>query len=668
MRKSSFYPRLAAQNIRRNGQFYLPFLLSSVATAAMFYIMCFLTLNQGVGSIRGAEILYTILILGCIVIGLFAAIFLFYTNSFLMKRRQKELGLYNILGMGKGNIAGILFFESLFAALVTLVGGLAVGILLSKLMLLLLCSLVSFPVPFGFEVSLKAVSWTALLFLGIFLLILLSNFVRIRLSNPISLLRGGEVGEKEPKTRWLLALMGLISLGGGYYIALVTESPLKALALFFVAVLLVIFGTYLLFTATSIVLLKALKKRTGYYYTTRHFIPVSGMLYRMKQNAVGLANICILSTMVLVMVSGTVCLYLGTEDSVRDAYPTEILVSASNPTGSARELLREAVRETVAASGLELENETDLMHFSFACRLEGGALSNVSFYGSDSDNADFFLIPASEYQALSGDAEAPAEGQLWLYAHPNNRASLGDAAALFGETLSVTRRLADYPRISQRDALIANHFCAVVSDAAFDRMVQYNAQEIEGFLPDWNYGFDLTGTDAQKTAAYTAIRDAVYGVELLEAEPPGHYDSCNVTSRSEWSSSIYSMNGGFLFLGLFLGAVFLIAAALIIYYKQLSEGYDDKERFVIMRKVGLSRPEIKSAIRSQILVVFFLPLGMAVVHIAFAFKMITKLLLILNLTNLTLFALCVLGTVGIFALIYGIVYLLTARVYYRIVR
>ncbi|MDR1132350.1 MAG: ABC transporter permease [Oscillospiraceae bacterium] len=663
MRKFMFYPLLAARNIRRNRQFYLPFILTCVATAAMFYIMCFLTLNDGVRGMRGAASLTTILGLGCIVVGLFSVIFLFYTNSFLMKRRQKEIGLYNILGMGKGHIAGILFFESFFAALITLAAGLVLGNLLSKLMLLLLCRLIAFSVPFGFEVSLWAVTLTVLLFCGIFLLILLSNLVRIRLANPITLLRGGNVGEKEPKTKWLLALLGLISLGGGYYIAIVTESPLQAIFLFFVAVLLVILGTYLLFTATSIAVLKGLRNRPDYYYTTKRFIPISGMLYRMKQNAVGLANICILSTMVLVMVSGTVCLYLGTESSVNDAHPYDITVFVSNPTGTAREELRSAVREALAGGGLEMSAGTDLLYLTFYGRLENGVFTDANPYGTNAHNADVVLISASEYAGMTGSTEIPADGEAYIYA---DNARLGDTLSAYGESFTVVRRLEGYPKTSQRDALISHHLCAVVSDERFVRITRQFESP-----PVWYYAFDLAGTDAQKTAGYNAVVSAVGSTARSNGEAEaasGHYDYCNVTSRSDWAASIYSLNGGFLFLGLFLGIVFLTATVLIIYYKQLSEGYDDKARFAVMQKVGLSRPEIRKAIRSQVLVVFFLPLGMAVIHIAFAFKMITKLLLVLSLTNVSLFAVCSLSTAVVFALIYGLVYALTARVYYRTVR
>ncbi len=663
MRKSSFYPRLAAQNIRRNGQFYFPFILTCIATCAMFYIMCFLTFNKGTQNMPGTEYLSFILALGCIVIGLFSVIFLFYTNSFLMKRRQKEIGLYNILGMGKGNITSILFFETLYVTATTLVLGLGLGILLSKLTLLALCKLIGFAVPYGFELSVQGISYSVCLFCGIFLLILVSNLVRIRHANPIELLRGGNVGEREPKTKWILAVLGFLSLGAGYWIAIVTEAPLQALLLFFVAVVLVIIGTYLIFTASSIALLKRLKNRQNYYYTTKHFIPVSGMIYRMKQNAVGLANICILATMVLVMVSGTVCLYLGTEGSIKNMYPTEILVDVDQPTGAARENLTSAINKAVSDSGVEMKNISDLYFLSFASSRNGNDFgSKFTQYVNPDVNSIIYILSVAEYERISGEETMLATNEVIAY---SDKPKIDDQFSIFDKRYTITRWLGSFPDIATRMSVNTESYVFVVPDAAYT--------EISSSLPDvpsaWYYGFDVGGTSEQQLACKDAV-DAAISAGLVSSDGTdlGGYTSARVDSREDVASSFYSMYGGFLFLGLFLGLVFLIATVLIIYYKQLSEGYDDKERFEIMQKVGLSRLEIKKAIRSQVLVVFFLPLGMAVVHIGFAFKMITKLLLIFNLTNVLLFAACTLGTIAAFALIYGLVYLLTAKVYYRIVR
>ena len=660
MRKTALYPKLAAENIRRNKQFYLPFILTCVATAAMFYIMCFLAYNPATEGLH--EALYFIMQLGCIIIAIFSVIFLFYTNSFLMKRRQKELGLYNILGMGKSNIAGILIFETLYVAVITLVCGIALGILLSKLTLLVLCRLVAFSVPYGFEISSKGILYSCYLFSGIFLLILISNLIRIRLSNPIELLRGGNIGEKEPKTRWVLALIGVIALGAGYWIAIVTEAPLQAILLFFVAVILVIIGTYFLFTASSIALLKRLKSRPNYYYTTRHFIPVSGMIYRMKQNAVGLANICILATMVLVMVSGTVCLYLGTEDALKSMYPTDLVVHVGEPSASAREALTNAANTAVADSGLVPSDFVDLSYLSFSTEAEGKNIADsLHQYTNHDDNTDVSLTSVSEYNKLTGDTAELSQNEALVY-DPNSR--LDGSFSLLGKEYTIKREFERFSVISRPATIIPYSLVLVVSDDSFAAICSSQT----AVRPIWYYGFNLSGSSEQKIACRDAVDAALSAIPSHdEASGQDSYSYESVSCREADRADLYSMNGGFLFLGLFLGLVFLMATVLIIYYKQLSEGYDDKERFEIMQKVGLSRPEIRKAIRSQVLVVFFLPLGMAVIHIAFAFKMITKLLLIMSLTNVSLFAVCTLGTVALFAIIYGVVYILTAKVYYKIV-
>ncbi len=661
MRKLSFYPRLALQNIKLNRQFYLPYILTCIATVAMFYIMCFLTYSGGMKNMD-SESLGTIFMLGCIVIGLFSTIFLFYTNSFLMKRRQKEIGLYNILGMGKGNIAGVLFFETLFVALGTVVLGLCLGILLSKLMLLFLHSILKFNIPYGFEVPGSCVLLTLGLFLGIFLLILLSNLLRIKLSNPIELLKGGNVGEKEPKTRWVLAVLGILALGAGYYIAVVTESPLQAIMLFFVAVILVIIGTYLLFTASSIAILKRLKAKPEYYYKAKHFIPVSGMIYRMKQNAVGLANICILSTMVLVMVSGTVSLYIGAEDAITSRYPHEICVNVEGPTGNTRNNVIAGIEKLIAEKGYTIENVADYQYIDLLCQRNGNDLGSPdSGYFSNSINCVARFVSAGEYEHITGKSIELASNEASVC---TNGSSLGDSFIIFGDSYKIKTSTDSFLNLSDMSAMITtitDTYLVVLSDEAYSVIMDKRGERQDTFY----YGFDFEGTSEEKLALYEEVSNVAYSFDSDSLD--GGFYSLSTDSRETNRSWFYELSGGFLFLGIFLGIIFLMATVLIIYYKQLSEGYDDRERFEIMQKVGLSKSEIKKAIHSQILVVFFLPLGMAVVHICFAFKIITRLLTVFYLTNVQLFAVCTLCTVAVFAIIYAIVYALTAKTYYRVV-
>ncbi len=664
MRKSSLYPKLAVQNIELNGQFYTPYIITCIATIAMFYIMAFLTFNEGTAALH--SLLLVILRLGMVVIGLFSVIFIFYTNSFLMKRRQKELGLYNILGMGKGNIAGVLFFETIFVAMTTIIIGICMGILFSKLMMLLLCKLVRFSVPYGFNISIPGIYWTLGVFGFIFALILISNLIRIKLSNPIELLHGTNLGEKEPKVKWLLAILGLLTLGAGYYIAIVTDNPLSAIFLFFVAVILVIIGTYLLFTASSIAILKRLKANPKYYYQTRHFIPLSGMIYRMKQNAVGLANICILSTMVLVMVSGTVCLYLGTEDSLVSSYPNDIAIDVNAPTGNTRENITALVNQTVTSEGYTMENVQDYISISVAAiRDENNILlpEDNNFFDPRS-TCIISLMSESEYERFSGQSVALSPGHMLLSL---SKDSIGPQLSIGTKTnkavFSISGEMKVVPKLASDAAItpIVDFFFAVITDEDYESL----CAEYEVFVQKWQYGFDFQGSHDEKITLYKKLMNVAMSADSDSIN--GGFLSLSTSSRQENSTFIYEMNGGFLFLGMFLGSVFLMATVLIIYYKQLSEGYEDRERFEIMQKVGLSKPEIKKAIRSQILVVFFLPLGMAVIHIAAAFKMITQLLLVMGLSNSSLFLVCTIATVAVFALIYGIVYTLTAKTYYRVV-
>ena len=417
MRKSGFYPNLALTNILRSGQFYLPYFLTCAATIAMFYILCFLTYNDMIDTMPGAQNLQVILYLGCIVVGLFSLVIISYSNSFIMKRRRRELGLYNILGMEKRHIARLLCCESALLGIVSILCGLTIGILLSKLILLLLLKLLHFTVKMGFSVSTTGIFVTTLLFAAIFLLVLLKNLFQVRLSKPVELLHSSAVGEREPKTKWIVAILGLLTLGGGYTIANVVRSPLQALLLFFLAVILVIIGTYCLFTAGSIALLKRLRANKNYYYKAKHFTAISGLLYRMKQNAVGLASICILSTMVLVTVSTTVCLYLGSNQVLDLRCPTDIAI-AIDLNGEGHKTTADAaqtkVKTIVAKEGRTIASMQAYHRLQFGAQLNGDTL--VMRPGRSDDSADdyhsLFFITAETYNQLTGKHTALAEDEV----------------------------------------------------------------------------------------------------------------------------------------------------------------------------------------------------------------------------------------------------------------
>ncbi len=657
-----FYGKLAAVNIRKNGRIYIPYILTCIFTICMFYIMLFLALNEGISKMPGADALSIIMRLGTVVIGLFSVVILLYTNSFLMKRRKKELGLYNILGMGKNHIARVMALENIYVSLGTITAGLAAGILLSKLMLMLLLKLLQFDVPFGFEVPPMAVIATVIVFAVIFFVTLLSNLGRVHLSRPIELLYGGSVGEKEPKTKWVLAVIGFLALGAGYTIAIVTENPLSALGLFFVAVVLVILGTYCLFTAGSIALLKSLRKNKSFYYKTKHFTSVSGMIYRMKQNAVGLANICILSTMVLVMLSTTVSMYIGTEDALRSRFPRNIAITAVQTYDEHPGAIRSKAEEIILQSGIPVENVVHYRYKSYFTERTSTVFSKPGIAASP--NAIVILIPLDDYNRLRGTdvTLSPHEALLFSPSVPYD----GSAVTFGSETFAVKEAYPESPDIGDDYMYsLRETFYFILPDAAAIQRVfialDGEGEEWRGF--SYYYGFDVQAGDDSQVGLANQLSEAMAAFSADSADGVQAY----TTSAAENKADFLSVYGGFFFLGLFLGTLFIMAAVIIMYYKQISEGYDDKKRFEIMQKVGLSRYEIKKTIRSQVLAVFFLPLLAAGIHILAAFKMITKLLFMLNLTNVSLFAWCTLGTIIVFAVIYGVVYSLTARAYYKIV-
>lgn len=656
---------MAAGNLVRNRRFEFPYLLTGLITVAMFYNMTFLTFHEELKNMPGGATIPTIMNLGTMVVGLFAVIFLLYTNTFLMKRRHKEIGLYNILGMSKRHIAVVMLWETVYTCLITVVGGLLLGILLSKLMLLLLYKILFFSVSFGFMVSWKSVGITAVLFVAIYLVALLLNLLHVHLSKPVELLKGGSVGEKEPKTKVLLAILGVVTLGAGYYIAITTESPLEALMLFFLAVILVIIGTYCLFTAGSIAFLKAMKKRKNYYYQAKHFIGISGMLYRMKQNAVGLANICILSTMVLVMISTCVCLYIGTGDALNAMYPHDIIYSQSwqDSGNRSKEEVRVQIQEALDKAGMEPTHVQEVDQLTTVNSMPeeatlGGVDPNAGVMDL-SNTVTTLVVTAEGYRQMTGNTLNLAPGEAAIYTTESQ--GEWEQISFLGLSFSIKTWLPEAPAITVEGYSERYIFLVVADDAAMEAVYQQQMLDGGGLASNiyWEYSLDFDGVSKEEMLQlYQTLRSSVL------SDTGDNTLSC----RDAQEVDFYSLYGSLLFLGLFLGALFLMATVLIIYYKQISEGYEDKERFAIMEKVGMSQQQVRTAIRSQVRMVFFLPLLGAIIHLAASFKMISKLMAALGLQNIPLFALCCVGTVAAFAVGYFIIYHLTARTYYKIVR
>lgn len=640
---NALYPKLALTNLGKNKSTYFPYMLTSIVCIMTYYIMQSIAMNEGLMEVPGAAIAMTIFFLGTGIIAVFCIALMFYTNSFLIKRRKKELGLYCVLGMEKRHVALVLFFETLFTAIACLALGLVFGVLFSKLLYLL-----DFATPLAFSVSVPSLVTTVVLFACIYGATLLYNMVHIRLANPVELLHGGQKGEKEPKTSWLLTFVGLAALAGGYFIAVYFKSPLNALLLFFVAVFLVILGTFCLFTAGSIALLKALRRRRNFYYRPNNFIAVSGMMYRMKQNAAGLAAICILSTMVLVTISTTVSLYMGRNDMVTSMYPREI---CSNSTAAENApAVQDAFAQSTRALGLEIKNPIAGRSRSLNVISVDGSYEDAPASVSSGEVVAVSLVPLSDYNSTFGTNFQLASGEALAY--PTGNFVLSDTVTLGGQAVHIAQRLDESPYIGSGNYTAITGLILVVPDEEATSLYRAMGGTQEQFA--YSAAFDVDATPEQIAALQEDLWTRLNGI-------------CGIYARSELYTEWNAMYGSFLFLGIFLGCLFLMATVLIIYYKQISEGYEDHDRFRIMQQVGMSRKEVKRAINKQILLVFFLPLLMAALHMVFAFEIICNMLLVFGMVNRLLFFGCTAVTFLIFAAAYVVVYRITARTYYRLV-
>ena len=665
------FSRLAKQNIRNNKSTYIPYMITCIFCIAMIYMMEFLrdcpTLDQAV---RQADEVRMIVFTGEIVVEIFCIIFLIYSNSFLMKRRQKEIGLYNILGLERNHIGIVMFLETIITSIGSFAGGIAAGIIGSKLALLLLLKLLHIPSVLGFYISVKGIFTCLFMFGIIFLMILFLNLAKIHLSRPVELLRGNNTGEKEPVAKWLMALIGFICLGAGYYLAVTTESPIKAITIFLLAVILVMAGTYLLFTAGSIVILKFLRRRKSFYYRTGNFISISGMLYRMKQNAIGLASICILSTGVLLMISMTVSIYFGMNDIMLNRYPYDVDMSVTSISEDECQTAIEAFEKAIADNKVPVEKSVEEIYLDIVCSKNGDQI--LIKPANTIRNSDSVLVLSllnqAEYERLTGISANLNDGEIFAW-YPS--AVQKDSVTVDETEFTVKKWLDKNPLTCGEDA-VSDNAVLVVTDEDFKKFDEMRTEMYKGVSSapagedlTLHLGLDITGSETDKIDFGTPVMEVVKDLK----KNGGLSENSWITSgiRQQEYESYYADNGSLLFIGIFLGSLFLMGTAMIIYYKQISEGYEDQKRFEIMQKVGLSRREVRSSVRRQILMVFFLPLLMAMLHITMAFPMIRRMLLLFGMTNTKLFIGCTAGTVLIFAVVYGLIYLMTARSYYHII-
>lgn len=660
----NFSLKLAWRNIQSNKQVYLPYTIASIVTVAMFQMMVSLTTNTYVQ--ERSVTLTQLFGMGTLVVALFSLIFIFYTNSFLMKRRKKELGLYNVLGLEKKHVRKILWIESIIIGISSIGLGVIVGNLFGQLMFLFLNYLLKLPISMEYTLSLDSILLTNGLFISIFFITFLYNSIQVTFSNPIKLLKSGQEGEREPKSSPILFLIGLLSLGAGYYISLGIEDPISALTQFFLAVLLVIIGTYLLFTAGSIIILKALKKNKAFYYQPGPFISVSGMLYRMKQHAVGLANISILATMVIIAVSTTVTLFVGTEETLSNRFPEENNITIQTEYGMSGAELTKNIHEltnyiTKLTQDEDLEIESNMI------------FKNMGLFGSFEENSFrirnletdrgvpqmVMLLPLEDYNQATEQDETLSEDELLI--RTVGLESEFEEFKLGGQTFK-TKQLTTLPFFLDTNINLVDTLIAVVSTTEkIDEIAAYYNPEANPYTATWS-GNIFWATDASEDEKIPYAETISRSIGDHGLNMGVFYDSLS-NNREEW----YSMNGGFLFLGLFLGGLFTIGAALITYFKQVSEGYDDRERIQIMQKVGLDKETTRKATRSQIVWMFTLPLLVASLHTAFAFPILQKMLVLFGITSQELLLSVTIGVVIVFALIYGLIYQITSKIYLEIV-
>lgn len=629
----------------------------------MYYMVSSLSMNPNMMNMIGGDVMQQILSLGIYVITVFAVIFLFYTNSFLIKRRKREFGLFNILGMEKKHLSIVIALESMIVFLVSMVLGIGIGILLDKAFYLLIAKMLNASIALGFYISYQSIVNSIILFLIIFVLMYLFSLIQINLSNPIELLHGDQHGEKEPKTKWLLALIGLICLGTGYYMSVSIQDPVTAFAFFMVAVILVVIGTYMLFTAGSIVILKLLRKNKRYYYKTNHFISVSNMIYRMKQNAVGLGNICILSTMVLVMLSTTISLWVGMNDIIETRFPRDITVSINSVDSNQALYTIDDMNYAIEQAGIQTEDELVYRTLSVSAFNQGNTYTfgNENMSLQDISNVVvLYFITLDDYNRTEGTNVSLAPDEVLVF--PSGKQFDHKTIDIASNTFKVKGILDSIKADSNYSANLQNSMFVVVDFMDTMFMIDDLQKQAYGDNASYihtSYDFNLSKSEGM------SVKEAT---DALIANYPGDTTYMMVDTQEGNYEDLLSLYASFLFIGIFLSFLFIMATVLIMYYKQITEGYEDKKRFEIMQKVGLNKREVKKTINSQVLTVFFLPLVVAAIHIVFAFPMIEKMLRLLYLDNTNLYIMTTVICFGVFALVYVLIYFLTSKVYYGIVR
>lgn len=668
---SFFYSKFALNNLVKNKRFIVPYVLSTIFTIMSFYILSSLAFGDNLNKLpNGINATKQVLSLGIIVIAIFSTIFLFYTYSFLVKRRVKEFGLYAVLGMTKKQIAKILVLETIFIAVTTLVVGIGLGILFDKLMLLILLKLFSATVTFGFSITPIAIVFSVLLFGGVYFLLLLYTVIKIARLRIVALLKDENKGEKEPKSRWILAIIGLALIGYGYYTAQTVQNPIKAITVFFFAVIAVIIGTYLVFMAVSITVLKIMKNNKNFYYKPKNFISVSGLLYRMKRNAVGLANICILSTMVLVTMGSTSALYAGMEKSYNERFPRQLMVAGYNSTSEKLKKIENNAKLSAKEAGTEVEDMVSYSSLPMVGRLVEDKFNFESNVGVDLSNVKMIVVlELKDYNKTANKNKTLESNEVLL--HIDKKGNYNhNSISLNGSDYKIKEKLSEFPgAIGSAVANIIDTYYVVVKDEKevtklATKLTELSSKELE------KRGISIeSGTPTLQNYAAFNIKDTTKEAKVIENfKKLEEGESVSIEGKEENKLTFRGVFASFLFIGVFISLIFVTSQVVIMYYKQISEGYEDKGNFEIMRKVGITDKQIKQSIRSQVLLIFFSPLIIATLHTIVAYPFIEKILRLFLVTDNSIFLQALAVTIVVFAIFYLIVYAITSKIYYRIIK
>lgn len=655
--------KLAVSNLIKNRKLYYPFALAVLLAVTITYLFYSLTLNPNIGKIRGGGTISVTLSLGMVVVTIASAIIVFYANSFVMKNRSKELGIYGMLGLEKRHLISMVFKELLIFGSLTLTAGIGLGALFDKLIFALLLKLMKMKVELVATFQPSVFILVSLIFGAIFLGLVFINAFRIARMNALQLSREKASGEKKGRFLSLQTILGLISMGAGYYLAVTVENPVSAVLIFFVAVLLVIFGTYLLFNAGIIVFLKILKKNKRYYYQPNNMISVSNLIFRMKKNAVGLATIAILSTMVLVTMSAATSIFKGTETVKKFMNPHDFGITGRNVE---KEDLDKLLSQFASDKGLTVTKKEAFTYSNFGVANQEGTKLTIFEKGQNrvQPKTIFMVFDQKDYENMTGEKLSLSGNEVGLFT--NNKELQGQKElTLNNQTYTVKEEI-------KTDFILGhvpNQYNILTSD--YNYLVVPNLQAFidqypDSFLFDQLYaGINVTASEEEQLKLaddFTKSLDNFNGE--LSKEGSYVYGSNLVDSSAQMSAFF----GGSFFIGVFLSIIFMVGTVLVIYYKQISEGYEDRERFIILQKVGLDEKQIKQTINKQVLTVFFLPLFFAFLHLAFAYHMLSLILKVIGVVDAGMMLTVTLSICGIFVLVYITIFMVTSRSYRKIVK